>query len=351
MNQYSNYHPSSPSADDKTGFQKSAPETYSRSVELDAYPGDFEARQLAKEQTKMAVFTAISLVILIFNIAVLCTYARRVGSPGPIIPVFRGSCTKVARFNLWIHLLINILAVGLAMASANGMRNLRLARESPLHDRQLHGSGGSILFFFVASLLPICVLYNAAVYQAAVGNAFYATAIGPDFFSAGPAAPPAALSGANFSGFDAAYRDMRANGSSWVRLDNLQCIATYSAVFLRDYRNLILVVANASRPAELYQAFYVDWRDFIGLSPEPGVGNDVYTWMCPPDSWTGSSYCVNSTCYAVAPQHCTLPDLKRNATLWTAPLSKLASFYTPDLRPAPIEYCLAEPSTSCAPSD
>jgi hypothetical protein len=73
----------------------------------------------------MALFAGLSLVILIFNVAVLCAYARDVGSPRPTIPVFRGGCPEAARFDFWIHLLVNALAVGLALVSSNGMRTLR----------------------------------------------------------------------------------------------------------------------------------------------------------------------------------------------------------------------------------
>jgi hypothetical protein len=211
------------------------------------------------------------------------------------------------------------------------------------------GSGSAILFFFVASLLPICVLYNAAIYQISGANAFYAAAVGEDFFSAGSATPPAAPSavGANFSGFDAAYGDMLANGSSWARMDNLECIKTYSAVFLRDYRNVILVASNSSSPAALYQAFYVDWRSFLDWTPEPGVSNAVYTWMCPPNAYIGGTQnCTNSVCYSTPPQTCTLSELESNATTWTVPLSDTTTIYDPDILPSPIEYCLAEPSAS-----
>jgi hypothetical protein len=216
MDQYNNHPPYSPPADNKTGFQHSQLEAYSEPVEPDADLEDVRTRQLQKEQRKMAVFIALSLAILIFNVAVLCAYARGVGSPGPTIPVFRGTCPEAARFGLWMHVLVNVLAVGLALASSNGMRNLRLVREGQVYGGGGgggagggHSSGGAIFFFFVASLLPICVLYNAAIYQTVGANAFYAAAVGEDFFSAGPATPPAALANSNFTGFDAAYSDMR----------------------------------------------------------------------------------------------------------------------------------------------
>jgi hypothetical protein len=83
MDQYSNYPLYSPPADNKTEFQQSQSEAYSEPVEPNADPGDVVARQLQKEWRKMVVFIALSLVILIFNVAVLCIYARGVGSPGP----------------------------------------------------------------------------------------------------------------------------------------------------------------------------------------------------------------------------------------------------------------------------
>lgn len=334
-------------ANNKMAFPQSQCESHSRPVDSDADVEEASRKhQLRKEQRKMTAFAALSLVILIFNTAVLVAYARRVGSPEPTIPLFQGTCTETARFSLWVHVLINALALCLSLVSANGMRNVRLVHEAQPSDAGGDGDVGPILICFLASLLPIYIFYNATIYQVVGANAYYAAAVGEDFFSAGTL-PAALADNSNFTAFVAAYGDMRTNGSSWVRMGNLECIETYSTGFLNDYRNLILVASNRTSPEALYQAFYIDWRSYLGQPSlfdyfSPALNLAVYSWMCPPAGENIST----AGFWSAADETCTLSSLESGATAWAVPFNGLSSIYGPNMLPSPVEYCLAEPSPS-----
>jgi len=173
------------------------------------------------------------------------------------------------------------------------------------------------LFFLGISSLLIHLFYNAAVYQTVGTTSFYVAAVGEDFLSSAPTTISVDFAG---SSFVPVYEDMRANGSTWDKMSNLDCIKTYGGDFLSVYRNLIVVTSNSNSSVSSY--FFVDWR----------IQDPTYGWMC------GDSDFVSPDGYSLSygeffnATNCTLLSLESGAANWTVGY--------------PVEYCLSEPVNS-----
>ncbi|MCJ1359700.1 MAG: hypothetical protein MMC33_009702 [Icmadophila ericetorum] len=288
-----------------------------------------ESCQRKKEIRKMAAFLIFSFLILIFNIAFLGAFAKGRDLLTPVT-LFQGSCTESAKLSFWIHLLINGLSSVLLMGSSIGFQTAQLVRGWTDQYGSIYGyaSGGIALLVVLGfSSLPIHLFYNSAVYQTIGTNSFYLAIVGETFFSSGPATPPTIFSD---SDFDPVYENMRANGSNWDKMNNLDCIETYGNKLLTDHGNLILVTSNSSS-ASLYLALYIDWNQ----------QDPIYAWMCSP---LGSDFGIPID----QPANCTLSSLESGAANWTILSQGGGSGLNPrsEISRYPVEYCLSEPISS-----
>lgn len=60
---------------------------------------------------------SLILVILVSNLSLTTIAIKRYGSQNGVGLIYEGNCATVANFNLWFHLLINLLSTGILSAS------------------------------------------------------------------------------------------------------------------------------------------------------------------------------------------------------------------------------------------
>lgn len=60
---------------------------------------------------------SLILVVLVSNLSLTAVATKQYGSQDGVGLIYEGDCTTVASFNLWLHLLINLLSTGMLSAS------------------------------------------------------------------------------------------------------------------------------------------------------------------------------------------------------------------------------------------
>jgi hypothetical protein len=234
---------------------------------LEASKDVVKKKAFQKAKMKVASFLRASFLILIFNIIILCIFPKGSGILTPVV-ILRSNCAETRKFGFWIHLLINALATLLILGSNVGMQTAELLRKARIPDFR----GRRKLWSFLASTsLGVYLFYNSAVPETQTTSPFYLAVVGEESLSFGPLTPPPSIGDA-YSDicFLPAYQDMRANGSRWNRLSNLQYIQAYAASIITDRRNLIIVTSNDTDPTSIYEEIFIDWY-------EPGIS---WGWMC-----------------------------------------------------------------------
>ncbi|KAF4628300.1 hypothetical protein G7Y89_g9848 [Cudoniella acicularis] len=229
-------------------------------------------------------------------------------------------------------------------AFRNAFRN-RSFRDSGKFTATFSQNVGDILFFGFCSL-PFHLFYNSAVFETVGATPFYWAVVGEDFLQSGAATPNSSITDPEFA---SVYANMRANGSHWDKLSNLECIKAYGPDIVTDRRNVLVVTTNSSRPDALYEAFLIEWA----------TQNKGFGWMCPLTVDDAYAF-TNNTAFYFPPGNCSISSLENGAANWTlsgvgganvniydgsdsaANLSRLGvgeGYY-------PVDYCLSEPITS-----
>ena len=310
-----------------------------------------EKCEFRKAKFKVAAFAILTCLVLVLNIIVLGIYGRK-GNVGQPITIFSGTCPQSRTLGFWVHFLINVLSTLVLVGSLTSVQVLHLLRNNvsfgPIPSLDLRFR--FVWIFIGLTTLPFHLLYNSAVFETAASNPFYWAVVGEDFFSSGPTTAPQHSD----PEFVPVYHSMRTEGSSWTKLNNLECIKTYGSDFHIYNRNVILLTSNSSSPASLYQAYY---------QPLAAGGNKTYSWMCPLGSHDTLPLSVNDTGFTaatIAPENCTLASLESGAANWTISgfvpgtdlnATETPQFYTGPLPDTPqnyypVEYCLSEPVVS-----
>ncbi|KAN0115423.1 hypothetical protein V8E51_004967 [Hyaloscypha variabilis] len=272
---------------------------------LEASQEVVEKKALRKAKIKVASFLLASFLILIFNIIILCIFPKGSDIFTPVV-ILRSNYAETRRFGFWIYRLINALATLLILGSNVGMQTAELLRKGRNPDFR---GRRKIWSFLALTSLGVYLFYNSAVPETQTTSPFYLAVVGEEFLSSGPPTPPPSIGDAySDTYFLPAYQDMRANGSRWDRLSNLECIQAYAAPIITDRRNLIIVTSNDTDPTSIYEELF---------------------------HRLGS-----------LPPNCPLSSLESNATNWT--IIGIAPFTNSEneLDTSPkylVEYCLSEP--------
>jgi hypothetical protein len=294
------------------------------------------AKSTTSAQRKLIAFAVLAILVFVLNAVPVIGFGigsfgfkdeshQSYGSLSGVI--YEGTCTQTKTFDFWIHLLINVLSTALLMGNSKAMQTLRLlvangAGESRLSSHpQVHSTSrprGALALWIILGLssVPIHLLYNSSIYETIGATGFSWAIVGQDFLESGPASiGPNGLD----NSFGPIYADMRANGSTWERLNNSECIQTYGADYLTDRGNVLLITSNNDSASSMYQ---------YGSAGAAQYGTS-FGWMCEQE------YQYTS----VPTAKCNLSELEASAANWTLGIKDPGPSY-------PIKYCLSESITS-----
>lgn len=287
------------------------------------------------------ILTGLSLLIILASLF----FGVRSGSPSAGVgTIFTGSCDKVKRLDLWLHVVINILGTILIASSNFNMQCLNAPNRKEVDAAHAKGYWLDIgvlsirnylymswrkkwLWGLLAfSTIPLHLFLNSAIFSTLQTNDYLVTVVSRDFLQddfidcSGSTQLP--YSDVICSMYAAAH-DKDNSEVTLKRLDPGGCIEQYANLLQNQYSNVIAVSRNASNGSTTHTASYLNSSTLL----------DAFTNYELTDSWNPMRWtCVDDLSVA-----CDLGTALANtikSSLNPHPEWKIHNNYT-------IDYCLA----------
>ena len=300
----------------------------------------------------MLLCAGIAALVLIINLILTIWAVTKSGVQDGLGTLYDGSCKRTATLTFWIHLAINVLSTLLLGASNYSMQCLSSPTRSEID--KAHSQGiwldigvpsirnlrrlstiRIILWWLLAiSSIPLHLLYNSAVFSTLSTREYDSFLVTSDF-----------LNGAPFNATEVEYsviNDMTyrypklqyysENQTSFVKLENKQCVEIYTAPIISTHSDLLLVSSDLHATNSLLsQNRYVDSQLII----------DVRNQQQPDDDKIPSPFCelglsCNNAGAVVNPQ---------NLSFVTSDILRQSHNHVNGTIPglSYIDYCLSQP--------
>ena len=262
------------------------------------------------------------------NLILTIWAALQFGSDDGIGTAFEGSCEVVNSWATWLHIIINALSSILLSASNYTMQCLSAPTRREIDKAHARGDWMDIgvagmrnlfkirwpriiLWWCLAlSSVPIHLLYNSAVFKTLDANTYSQVLANEEFLRIGNFSTNGLQGEPKAAAYDV-LDHYNKNSTSFVRLENADCIAAYGTAFVSGHNDLITITAAQPNNAGNVTVF-------DGHQPQYSFNsgsNLPYGWICED---TSDSY-----------YYCDTAAAKKNATNWT-------------MKGYKIDYCLAE---------
>ena len=291
---------------------------------------------------RFAIRCCLATLIAVFvtNVGLTIWAMSGFGARSQNANIYEGSCSTSKNIAFWLHLLINALSTLLVAASNFCMQCLSSPTREEIDRAHCRGTwlhigvpsytnlrkisfARCILWFmFAISSIPLHLLYNSAIFFSLGTRPYSALHMFeelPENFELN--------STTNFNGDLTAmselwdtFENFKNNPQGWRRLNNSDCIETYTALTLSAYSDLILVApgSNSTTPV-------IDWGFF---ESEASCQLDSAAGLCDMNSWP----CNRNACTMSS------SDGSHGLSYWN--ISQIASNWT--LNHIPVEYCQAK---------
>ncbi|KAF5589176.1 hypothetical protein FPANT_6391 [Fusarium pseudoanthophilum] len=221
--------------------------------------------------------TILATILTIFLVTALVISLHVVNGGGASIfgetAILSGSCDKISRANLWIHLAINIIGTGV-LGSSNFFMQVLVAPTRQDVDRahtlkrwveigvhSLHNfrfiSKRRIFLWALFSLtsIPLHLVFNGSILESKATNGFLAIMVSEDFLDGARFTLPSVTTTSNYTylvnGESTPNRTIRSiksslNEESWERLEFQDCMRRYNdlEVLMLNHRHVIMVMSN-----------------------------------------------------------------------------------------------------------
>nr|RBQ95898.1 hypothetical protein FVER53263_08437 [Fusarium verticillioides] len=245
--------------------------------------------------------TILATILTIFLVTVLIISLQVVNGGGASIfgetAILSGSCDKISRANLWIHLAINIIGTGV-LGSSNFFMQVLVAPTRQDVDRahaakrwveigvhSIHNfrfiSKRRIFLWALFSLtsIPLHLVFNGSVLESKATNGFLAIMVSEDFLDGARYILPSVTTTSNYTylvnGESTPNRTIKSiknslNEESWERLEFQDCMRRYNDLeaLMLNHRHVVMVMSNQNNtPSSQWTRENVvkvnnDWDDF-----------------------------------------------------------------------------------------
>jgi hypothetical protein len=221
--------------------------------------------------------TILATILTIFLVTTLVISLHVVNGGGASIlgetAILSGSCDKISRANLWIHLAINIIGTGV-LGSSNFFMQVLVAPTRQDVDRahaskrwveigvhSIHNfrfiSKRRVFLWALFSLtsIPLHFVFNGSVLESKATNGFLAIMVSEDFLDGARFTLPSVTTTSNYTylvnGDSTPNRTIRSiksslNEESWERLEFQDCMRRYNdlEVLMLNHRHVVMVMSN-----------------------------------------------------------------------------------------------------------
>ena len=243
------------------------------------------------------ILTGLSLLIILASLF----FGVRSGSPSAGVgTIFTGSCDKVKRLDLWLHVVINILGTILIAASNFNMQCLNAPNRKEVDAAHAKGYWLDIgvlsirnylymsrrkkwLWGLLAfSTIPLHLFLNSAIFSTLQTNDYLVTVVSRDFLQddfidcSGSTQLP--YSDVICSMYAAAH-DKDNSEVTLKRLDPGGCMEQYANLLQNQYSNVIAVSRNASNSSTIHTANHLNSSTLLDASTNYGVTNSWNTFL------------------------------------------------------------------------
>ena len=275
-------------------------------------------------------------IVLIINLIFTIWALGESGVQNGLGTLFDGHCRKATTLTFWIHFLINILSTMLLGASNYTMQCLSAPTRSEVDNahsqgvwldigvpnvrnlRRIAWTRIALWWLLAVSSIPLHLLYNSAVFSTLCVREYGVVAVTAEF-----------LDGAPFNSSEPTYdviddtmpiyENYQSNKTSFGRLENKECVKTYSTPALSAYADLLLMT-NYSNATNSY------------LMSETGV--------CPTILGRSNDCSSNWMCSIPMENYCNMSDLNKHPQSWS--MGVIPAYESNEDIPVSIDYCLAQ---------
>ena len=227
----------------------------------------------------------IAGVVFTVNLAVTIWAATKFGIQNGVGTIQDGSCDKSRSLSLWLHIAINALSTLLLSASNYTMQCL----SSPTRDEvdKAHAQGirldigvpsmrnlrlisrNRIILWWLLALsgIPLHFLYNSAVFSTLFVQEYSVYAVSASLLDQSPSSWPSL----NMSDEHFNLQHLQ-SASNWDRLDNQDCIESYSQRIMSDRADVLTVTNGSNVFQRIADTYDISGYCFNCTSP--------YAWIC-----------------------------------------------------------------------
>ncbi|KAG5788667.1 hypothetical protein H9Q69_012276 [Fusarium xylarioides] len=312
--------------------------------------------------------TILATILTIFLVTALIISLHVVNGGGASIfeetAILSGSCDKISRANLWIHLAINIIGTGV-LGSSNFFMQVLVAPTRQDVDRahaskrwveigvhSIHNFGfiskRRIFLWALFSLtsIPLHLVFNGSVLESKATNGFVAIMVSETFLDDARFTLPSVTTTSNYtylvngeSTLNKTIGSIKSslNEESWERLEFQDCMRRYNdlEVLMLNHRHVVMVMSNQNNTASS------QWTRANVVKEN----NGWYDFEAPNSLWFAGQYqrlrdsrglITNST------NNNTVPGYYMQLDPDTGVVHMNETKYKPTFQTMKVDYCLSE---------
>ncbi|KAG5761195.1 hypothetical protein H9Q72_010700 [Fusarium xylarioides] len=320
--------------------------------------------------------TILATILTIFLVTALIISLHVVNGGGASIfeetAILSGSCDKISRANLWIHLAINIIGTGV-LGSSNFFMQVLVAPTRQDVDRahaskrwveigvhSIHNFGfiskRRIFLWALFSLtsIPLHLVFNGSVLESKATNGFVAIMVSETFLDDARFTLPSVTTTSNYTylvnGESTPNKTIGSiksslNEESWERLEFQDCMRRYNdlEVLMLNHRHVVMVMSNQNNTASS------QWTRANVVKEN----NGWYDFEAPNSLWFAGQYqrlrdsrglITNST------NNNTVPGYYMQLDPDTGVVHMNETKYKPTFQTMKVDYCLSESGLLLAPA-
>lgn len=250
------------------------------------------------------ILTGLSLLIILASLF----FGVRSGSPSAGVgAIFTGSCDRVRRLDLWLHVVINILGTILIAASNFNMQCLNAPNRKEVDTAHAKGYWLDIgvlsirNYFYMSSrkkwlwgllafsTIPLHLFLNSAIFSTLQTNDYLVTIVSQDFQQDDFKDDFIDCSGSTQVPYSDVICNMyaAAHEKTLKKLNPTECIEEYAKVLQNQYSNVITVSRTASNSSKIHTANYLNSSTLLDAFTNYGLTDGLtdswnpMNWTCP----------------------------------------------------------------------
>ena len=249
----------------------------------------------------------VAASVLFINIILTIWAVAKSGVQDGLGTLHDGSCKRTASLTFWIHLTINVLSTLLLGASNYSMQCLSSPTRSEVDKahsqgiwldigvpsvrnlRRLSISRIILWWLLAVSSIPLHLLYNSAVFSTLSTRQYDAFVVTSDFLNGAPFNFTTTQNhGADIDGspyLRNILQEYQNNQASLVKLENKQCVETYTAPIISAYSDLFLVSSDLHATNSLLTLYPYAYSQLINniynqQNPDEGDSDNRVNIFC-----------------------------------------------------------------------